>query len=624
MLHPFHVCLFLKLHEARGLDEKLQQYRIIARVKDIWRIIRFTRELWPYYIAVSVFTVLLAGMSQLQPLFTKAAVDQITKLIGGGHADVKLVALMAILIFVTDLGQTIFSNIGGYIGDILAAKVQRLMSERYFAHLLTLPQGYFDNELTGKIINRMSRGISQISNYMNAVTNNFMQFIFSTLFSLAIVFVYSWQVGLMLSVVYPLYIWLTTRTSKKWQVYQKDINSEYDIASGRFAESIGQIKVVKSFLQEGRELKLFSKHYAEALRLTYPQSRLWHTRDTLRRVVLNTIMLVVFVYIFVETARGVYTIGTMVLLIQYVQLIRIPIFTISFLVDSSQRAIANTKDYFEAMDVEPAIADRPDASRLKVRKGEVAFGSVVFAYDSSSPVLKGVSFTLRPGTKSALVGESGEGKTTITSLLLRLYEPQSGQVLIDGQDIGGVTQSSLRESIAVVFQEPALFSGTIRENIAYARPGASEADIVAAAKAANAHEFIVAFEHGYDSEIGERGLKLSGGQKQRIAIARALLKDAPLLILDEATSSLDSKSERMVQEALTRLMKGRTTLIIAHRLSTIQAVDQIITLRNGTVDEIGSPAELAASGGIYAQLLKLQQHHTEATKKKLQEYEIAG
>jgi len=592
-------------------------------VKEIWRIIKFTRQLWPYYAAVSFFTILLAAMSQLQPLFTKTAVDQIAKLIGGGHADVKLVALMAVLIFLTDLGQTIFSNIGGYLGDLLAAKVQRHMSERYFEHLLTLPQTYFDNELTGTIINRMSRGISQITQFMNMLSNNFLQFIFSTIFSLIVVFYFSWQVGLMLSVLYPIFIWLTTRTSTKWQGYQKEINKEQDIASGRFAEAIGQIKVVKSYLQEKRELKLFSRHYGNAVATTYPQSKLWHTQDVVRRVVLNLIFFVIYIYIFVETARGLYTLGTMVLLIQYAQLIRIPIFSISFLVDQTQRALANTRDYFEAMDVEPAIRDSLAAKDLRVTKGEVQFETVQFAYDEQ-PVLKGVNFRLLPGTKTALVGESGEGKTTITSLLLRLYEPQQGKILIDGQDINQVTQASLRDSIAVVFQEPALFSGTVRENIAYAKPGASLADIETAAKAANAHEFIEKFEKGYDSEIGERGLKLSGGQKQRIAIARALLKNAPILILDEATSSLDSKSERMVQEALERLMHGRTTLIIAHRLSTIQAVDQIVTLEGGKVDETGTPAELAKSGGIYDQLLKLQQGATEATKKRLREYEIAG
>jgi ATP-binding cassette subfamily B protein len=223
-----------------------------------------------------------------------------------------------------------------------------------------------------------------------------------------------------------------------------------------------------------------------------------------------------------------------------------------------------------------------------------------------------------------LVGESGEGKTTITSLLLRLYEPQGGSIKIDGQNINDVSQYSLRHAIGVVFQEPALFSGTIRENIAYSNDNASDKEIVAAAKSANADEFIRKLEKGYDTEIGERGLKLSGGQKQRIAIARAFLKNAPILILDEATSSLDSKSEQMVQEGLMRLMKGRTTLIIAHRLSTIQHVDQIITLQGGKIGEIGSPEELAASGGIYAQLLKLQLGHTDTDKKKLKEYDISG
>lgn len=207
---------------------------------------------------------------------------------------------------------------------------------------------------------------------------------------------------------------------------------------------------------------------------------------------------------------------------------------------------------------------------------------------------------------------------------MRLYEPQSGEILIDGQNINDVTQASLRSQIGVVFQDPALFSGTIAENIGYAKQSPNTEEIIAAAKSANAHEFIAKLEKGYDTEIGERGLRLSGGQKQRIAIARALLKDAPILILDEATSSLDSKSEAMVQQALVNLMKGRTTIIIAHRLSTIQNVDEIITIRNGQIDEIGTPAKLAKSNGIYAQLLKLQLGKTDDTTTKLKKFEILG
>jgi ATP-binding cassette subfamily B protein len=593
-------------------------------MKQIWRIITFTRDLWRYYALVSVFTILLAGMSQLQPLFTKGAIDQISKLTTGGHADVTLVAIFAIAIFLSDFGATIFSNIGGYIGDVLMIKLQRSLSERYFEHLLSLPQQYFDTELTGTIINRMSRGITQISQFTQMMSNNFLQFIFSTLFSLIIVFMYSWQVGLMLTLLYPVFIWLTTRTSSRWQGYQKTINGELDAASGRFAEAIAQVKVVKSYLQEKRELSIFGKHFGVAVKTTKPQSRFWHKQDIIRRSVLNVIFFAIYAYIFVEAAHGKYTIGTMVLLIQYAALIRIPIFSISFLVDQTQRTIANTKDYFEAMDEKPAIIDAPLAETLRVTDGTIAFDNVHFAYKDGNAVLKGVSFTLPADSKTALVGESGEGKTTITSLLLRLYTLDKGSITIDGQDISEVTQASLRENIAVVFQEPALFSGTVRENIAYASRGATDEQVIAAAKAANAHEFITKFEKGYDSEIGERGLKLSGGQKQRLAIARALLKDAPILILDEATSSLDSKSERMVQEALEHLMKGRTTLIIAHRLSTIQSVDQIVTIRSGKVDEVGSPAELAKSKGIYAELLALQATASEQSKKKLQEFEIGA
>lgn len=582
---------------------------------------RFCGNLWPYYLAISIFTIVVAAVSQLQPLLTKLAVDEITKLAGGGQADIGFVAVLAVLLFVTDIGQTLFSNIGGYLGDMLMIKLKRQLSERYYQHLLSLPQKYFDTELSGKIINRMNRGIQQIGDFAQMFTNNFLQFIFSTVFSLIIVAIYSWQVALMLGVLYPVFIWMTTRTSSRWQRYQHTINEELDIASGRFAESVGQIRVVKSFIAERRELKFFSRRLKKAVDTTRPQSRFWHKQDVARRMVLNVIFLGVFAYIFTETARGVYTIGEMVLLMQYATLIRIPIFSISFLIDRTQRAIADSRDYFEVMDETPEIADKEGAKTLKVKAGRIEYRDVHFRY-GDKPVLKGISFTLEPDTKAAFVGESGEGKTTITSLLLRLYEPQQGEVLIDDRNINDVTQRSLRQSIGVVFQDPALFSGTIRENIGYAKPGASEQAIISAAKAANAHEFITSFEHGYDTQIGERGLKLSGGQKQRIAIARALLKDAPILVLDEATSSLDSKSELMVQEALERLMKGRTTLIIAHRLSTIQRVDSIITLKDGKVDETGSPEQLAASGGIYAQLLKLQ-HGSERDKKRLKRYEIS-
>ena len=593
-------------------------------MKSIWRIVRFTGSLWRYYLGVSISTVLVAALSQIVPLLTKAAIDEISRGTHGASVSIARVAVYAGLIFAVDLSQTGLSNVGGFLGDMLSAKQQRLLSNRYYAHVMSLPQAYFDTELTGTIINRMNRGISQITTYTQTLSNNFLQFLFSTVFTLVIVAYYSWPVALILLSLYPIYIWLTTLSNEKWQNYQKDINRDSDLASGRFAESVSQVRVVKSFVQEAFELRAFDKLQRKIVRITRPQSKHWHWHDVLRRSVLAVINFALYAIIFIQTARGHYSIGTMVLLLQYAQMIRIPLFSISFLVSQTQRAVANSRDYFAVMDEQPEISDHMGAQKLKISDGTIHFTKVQFGYDQSTPVLRGVDFTVPADSKLALVGESGQGKTTITSLLLRLYEVSSGAITIDGQNINDVTQASLRDAIAVVFQEPALFSGTIRDNIAYARPKASEAEIIAAAKAANAHEFIVGFEHGYDSEIGERGLKLSGGQKQRLAIARALLKDAPILILDEATSSLDTKSERQVQQALERLMKGRTTLIIAHRLSTIQSVDTIVTIRGGRVDEIGSPQDLMNSGGIYAQLLALQQTHSEAGKRKLKQYEMEG
>lgn len=590
-------------------------------MKHIFRILGAARHLRSYYISISILSVALSISTTLTPLLTGWAIDELRK---GTSASVRYVMTVVIGLFVLDLAHNILNNVNGYLGDQMTGKLQRALSNRYYEHLLTLPQRYFDTELSGKIINRLNRSITQITNFMQMYSNNFLQFIVGTVFALAMVAYYSWPVALMLFTLYPIYIWMTVRTSNKWQEYQGKKNHHNDIASGRFAEVINQIKVVKSYIQERHELKFFDGHMRKIIGLNRPQSRYWHIQDVRRRLVLNFIFLGVYSYIFVSAAHGHLTPGQAVALVLFAQQIRIPIFTISFLVENTQRAVADSKDYFEIMNIEPSIADHEGAQELAVKQGEIVFEDVSFAYDKKQPVLSKINLTLQPNTKVALVGESGEGKTTLTNLLLRLYEAQNGHIRIDGQDINQITQASLHANIGVVFQEASLFSGTIRENIGYSNPKASSEDIIAAAKAANADEFVTKLEKGYDTEIGERGLRLSGGQKQRIAIARALLKDAPILVLDEATSSLDSRSEQMVQEALERLMRGRTTLIIAHRLSTIQHVDTIVTLKNGTIDEVGSPNKLAKTDGIYARLLKLQQGSSESSKKQLKQYDIAA
>ena len=589
-------------------------------MKQITRIFKLSRSLWPMYINIGLLTVLLSLLTLLTPLITGWAIDEMQ---AGTDARIDYVIWLAAAIFALDFLQNVVSNWSGYIGDNVSARIYRLLSREYYQHLLNLPQSYFDTEQSGKIINRLNRSIVQISNFMQMFSNNFLQFIFTTVFSLVAVAIISWRVAALLALLYPVYIFLTVKSSPKWQEYQKQKNEQFDIASGRFAEVISQIKVVKNYIQQKRELSVFSQNFDKAVAVTRPQSRHWHVRDFQRRAALNVIFFGVFVMIFVQGAQGAITPGQAVALVLYAMQIRIPIFTISYLVESTQRMLSDTKDYFEILDIPIAQVDDGDKPALQVKKGQVVFDKVTFGYDEGTVVLRDIGFTLKAGTKAALVGASGEGKTTIANLLMRLYSPLEGRILIDGVDIASVQGESLQHHIATVFQEPALFSGTIRENIAYANPKATDKQVIQAAKAANAHEFIKALDEGYDSEIGERGLRLSGGQKQRIAIARAVLKDAPILLLDEATSSLDSKSEASVQEALDRLIHGRTTLIIAHRLSTIQHVDMIITLKNGQVDEIGSPEKLALSGGLYQTLLKLQTTtDPEKRRKALAEYDM--
>jgi ATP-binding cassette subfamily B protein len=587
-------------------------------MKEMFQIIRTTRPLWKYYLVVSSTSIIIAILNLLIPLLTGRAIDEITN---AGDGDVTTAAWLAVGVFAVDASITVISNFGGHVGDMMAIRLQKMLSENYFSHLLKLPQSYFDDQLSGKIIARLNRSIDQITSFMLMMSNNFLQFIFSTIFSLVVIAFLSWPVALLLGSLYPIYIYLTARSSSTWQDYQKEKLESWDIASGRFAEAVNEMKVVKSFNQQEREINFFTKHMKRMVKVNKPQSIYWHKQDMIRRITLNLIFLGVYAYIFITAVQGNFTPGEAVTLILYASQIRIPIFTISFLVDNTQRAIADSRDYFEVLQVAPHEDDC--VKPLRVSEGAIRFNEVGFSYTKGEEVLSDITLDIKSGSTVALVGESGGGKTTITNLLMRMYEITSGTVSIDGQDISDVSLESLRKNIGVVFQDPALFSGTIQENIVYAKPNASIKEIEKAAKAANAHEFVSKLNDGYKTEIGERGLKLSGGQKQRIAIARALLKDAPILILDEATSSLDNKSEQLVQDALDHLMKDRTTLIIAHRLSTIQKVDQIITLENGRVDEIGTPAQLAKTDGVYAKLLKVQNAKTEQDKKVLRSYDIA-
>lgn len=616
-------------------------------IKSFSRILRSTKELWPFYIVVVITSILTALLAMATPFLVAKATDAIVEALAGRstvEAATSIVIWLTVGLLAAELAGTVVRNIGGWFGDVMSTRMRQILSNRYYAKLLALPQRYFDDQVTGTIISRLDRSILGLTDFFKSFANNFFSMLLTVGLILGVAAVYYWPLAILLAIIFPMYLYLTTLTSKKWIVWEKEKNEHIDLAQGRFAEVIGQVKVVKSFVTELRELRLFQGHFRDVIDLTKEQSRYWHFMDMLRMGALNVIFFAIYLLLFWRTLNGHFSIGDMVLLLQYVVMARQPATMMSWLVDTAQRAAAGSREYFEAMEEleEPAAskalvaAAHPGGTMLvpedDVNAGAhpqlsapatgpvIEFDGVNFAYNEGEPVIHDVSFSATKGQKVALVGESGGGKSTLVNLLLGLYSPSSGSLRVCGQEVSETSAQTLRSSVGMVFQEPALFSGTVRENIAYARPDATEEEIIAVAKRAFAHDFIMGFKDGYDTLIGERGLRLSGGQKQRIAVARAMLKDAPVLVLDEATSALDTKAERVVQAGLEELMVGRTTLVIAHRLSTIANVDVIVTLDKGRVDEVGSPAELATSGGIYSELLRLTASSSAADRKRLKAF----
>ncbi|AKK03651.1 ABC transporter ATP-binding protein [Corynebacterium epidermidicanis] len=606
------------------------------------RILKTTKALWPYYLLVVVTSTTVAALALVTPFILRSATNLIVDTVSGettAAAVSKTLIWLAVGLLVAEISHTAVHNIGGYVGDVMSFRMRQILSTRYFAKLLSLPQRYFDNQVTGTIISRLERSITSITQFVQAFSNNFFSMLITTTAVLVISAWYYWPLALLLAVIFPLYMWLTAITSKRWQVWEKDKNEQIDAAGGRFAEVVSQVKVVKSFVAEVRELLGFGTRYNSGVATTRVQSRYWHWMDFARGGALNVIFFGIYALLFFRTLHGHFSLGDMVMLLQLVNMAKQPVFMMSYLVDTAQRAVTGSKEFFAVMAEIPEHTANPqlvtaatapttpqldDTEVVPLQplpgKPVIAFDNVSFSYSDNEQVIHGVTFAAQQGQRVALVGESGGGKSTLVNLLLGLYRPGSGSMLVCGHDVDSLDNAKLRASVGVVFQEAALFSGTIRENIAYARPSASDAEIEEAARRANAHEFITKFPDGYDTLIGERGLRLSGGQKQRVAVARAILKDAPVLVLDEATSALDTKAERAVQKGLDELMHNRTTLIIAHRLSTIASVDTIVTLRDGRVDEVGTPAELAQSGGIYAELLALTASDSAENRKRLQAF----
>ena len=600
-------------------------------MRSIAKIMATARELWPLYLTVTLGAIATSATALLTPFVIARATDTVVDIAEGRDGTVADLMWLAVVLLIIALANSAITNVSGYFGDLMSVRLRAILSANYYRKLLRLPQRYYDNELTGTIISRLNRSITSITDFLQTFSNGFFPTVITLLAVLVITAFYSPWLSVLLIVIYPTFVWLTALTSKKWQVWEKQKNDHYDISGGRFSEVIGQMRVVKSFVTERSELESFQGHYREAIGLARQQSRFWHTMDLWRRGALDVVFFGIYAIIFYQTASGQYTVGTMVLLIQLTTMARMPVTSMSYWVDMTQRAVAGSREYFKVMDEvdEPnnaleatpsAVVDWVDADPV------IEFDHVDFGYGDGDGadglVLRDIDLTVNRGERIAFVGESGGGKTTLVNLIMKLYPVTSGTLRVHGQSVDDVPTVALRREIGVVFQDASLFSGTIRENMAYGQEGVTDEQLSVAARRANAMAFISHLKGGFDTEIGERGVKLSGGQKQRLSVARALLKDAPILILDEATSSLDTKSERAVQAGLEELMEGRTTLIIAHRLSTISTVDRIVTLRDGRIDEIGTPAELALTGGIYAELLALQGSTRKADKARLLRYDI--
>jgi ATP-binding cassette subfamily B protein len=603
-------------------------------MQPIFRIISFTKKYARWYIFMSVFVIVISLLSLVAPYLTKLIVDAIIGTQQGKPFDVQFIIAVLVMIIVSDIAITTLTAVGQWIGDLLAVKLQTFLSKEFYKHVLSLHIGYFDNEITGKIANKMYRGIASITDFIQSMLNNFLPFFLTAIVTIILLSFYSPVIAILLTALFPLYILISHNSSKAWMVHEGQKNSIIDQSQGRVFESLVGIRVVKSFAAEAAELAAFLTARNSVEEIGKKQTKQWHAYDFARRLALNIILFGIFSYIVYYTYQGKFTLGEMTFLLQLVQQARFPLFAMSFILGQIQQASAGSADYFAVLETKTKIHDHKGATSLtinKIKTGRpiISFSRVSFEYDEGKKVLKDISFDVHKGEKFALVGESGQGKSTIINLLLRYYEPQKGTIQVGGMNIESVTQTSLHDHIAVVFQESLLFSGTIMENIRYGKPNASDEEIFEAAKAANAHEFILELQDGYASLIGERGVKLSGGQKQRISIARAMIKDSPIIILDEATSSLDSKSEVEVQKGLRELLKGRTSIIIAHRLSTIANADHLLVISGGTVGQYGTHKELLEDkDGLYSQLVSLQQSLLKtpdaATQEKLKSFDLVG
>ncbi len=588
-------------------------------MKNILNIIKISKPLHKIAYLLTLLIVLSSILSLIAPILSKFIVDQIVLQIQHKGGNMNTLIVLVLLAFAMNLLSLVVSTISDRLGDHFSGKIRQFLTEKFYDKVLTLPQSYFDSEISGKIVNQLNRGITTIHSFLNSSTNFILPTFIQSIFTIAVLAYYNIPIAIFTFLLFPIYLILSYYSTKKWGEREVLKNQIEDYTRGRLQEVIGNMSLVKSFTNEPHEYRLVSKNLTEINRIYAKQSQTYHLFDFFRGLSLHIILFVISIITFYNTFQGKLTIGEMVLILQLFNQARIPLFAMSFILTQVQTAESGSKEYFEILGLKSVEDFRKKTAAQKIKNPSVEFKNVSFQYERSEKVLSDVSFKINDGESVALVGHSGAGKTTIVNLILKFYEATNGSVYLKGKDYKDLDSGFVRNNISLVFQENELLSSTVRENVAYGNLNATDKEIMNALKLANASDFVSKLPKGVDSEIGERGVRLSGGQKQRIQIARAILKDSPILILDEATSSLDAKSEKEVQVALQNLMKNRLTIIIAHRFSTIQNVDKVIVIDNGTVVNMGNPKELSKKPGIYSDLLHYQ---IEGNKKLLEAFDI--
>ncbi|WP_290982897.1 lipid A export permease/ATP-binding protein MsbA [Ferrovibrio sp.] len=508
------------------------------------------------------------------------------------------------------IGVALIKGFAGYLeGSLMGGFGERIIADtqiRMYNKLMHADLAWLHQVHSGKLIASFLYDAHLLREAVGKALTGIVKDSLSLLFLAAVMFAQYWELSLVVCVVFPMVAIFSRRLGKKTRKGSKRSQEETGKLTTILSETFDGARMIKAYGMEERETERAARSVEQrlvhAMHVIRARAAASPSTEALGGIAIG---LVAFIG-GQQIIAGTTTPGTLGSFIAAVLMAYQPLKSLSTLNVSLQEGLAAAERIFAVLDQEVTIRDAADAKPLDVKGGEIRFDAVSFAYDPEHPALRNVNLLVPAGRKAALVGASGAGKSTVLNLIPRFYDASQGRVLIDGQDVRHLTLNSLRRSIALVSQELTLFDDTVRNNIAYGRPEASQADIEDAARTAAAHEFIQALPQGYDTMVGENGVKLSGGQRQRIAIARAMLRDAPILLLDEATSALDSESERLIQEALRRLMRGRTTLVIAHRLSTVMDADVIFVLEHGKLVEQGSHAELLGQGGVYARLYATQ------------------